>query len=149
VSGALLTEALLASLRFAAYPDAAPALRRLRAAGLRLVVVSNWDVSLHERLAETGLADLVDGALASAVERSAKPDGAIFARALEVVGVPADAAWHVGDSLEADVAGAFAAGVRPVLIARGGRPPEVPAGVPVVASLAELPRIALPSGSRR
>jgi putative hydrolase of the HAD superfamily len=149
VSGALLTEALLASLRFAAYPDAAPALRRLRAAGLRLVVVSNWDVSLHERLAETGLADLVDGALASAVERSAKPDGAIFARALEVAGVPAGAAWHVGDSLEADVAGAVAAGIRPVLIASGGRPPEVPAGVPVVASLAELPRIALPSGSRR
>jgi putative hydrolase of the HAD superfamily len=145
----LLTEALLASLRFEAYPDAAPALRRLRAAGLRLVVVSNWDASLPERLAETGLANLVDGALASAVEGSAKPDGAIFTRALEVAGVSAAAAWHVGDSVEADVAGALAAGVRPVLIARSGRAPEVPAGVPVVASLSELPRLALPSGSPR
>ena len=35
-------------------------------AGCRLVVVSNWDDSLHERLAETGLAPLVDGAVASA-----------------------------------------------------------------------------------
>jgi putative hydrolase of the HAD superfamily len=147
--GEVLTEVLLASLRFAAYPDAAPALRRLRAAGLRLVVVSNWDVSLHERLAETGLAELVDGALASAVERSAKPDGAIFARALELAGVAAADAWHVGDSVEADVAGALAAGVRPVLIARGVPPRDVPGGVPVIASLAALPRLALPSGSRR
>ena len=61
-----LTAALLDALAFSAYPDAAPALRALRAAGCALVVVSNWDVSLHERLAETGLAPLVDGAVASA-----------------------------------------------------------------------------------
>ena len=67
-------DALLASLRFYAYPDAAPALSALRAAGIRLVVVSNWDWSLHERLAETGLAPLVDGAIASAEVGSAKPD---------------------------------------------------------------------------
>ena len=66
--------ALLAALRFFAYPDAAPALRALRDAGIRLVVVSNWDWSLHERLAETGLAPLVDGAVASAEVGSAKPD---------------------------------------------------------------------------
>jgi putative hydrolase of the HAD superfamily len=46
-------EALLDALAFSAYPDAAPALRALRAAGRRLVVVSNWDSSLHERLQET------------------------------------------------------------------------------------------------
>ena len=50
--------ALLDALHFFAYPDAAPALRELRAAGLRTVVVSNWDHSLHERLHETGLAPL-------------------------------------------------------------------------------------------
>ena len=96
------------------------ALRRLRAAGLRLVVVSNWDASLHERLAETGLAGLVDGAIASAEAGSAKPDPAIFARALALARVPAEAAWHVGDSVEADVEGARAAGLRPVLISRHG-----------------------------
>src|SRR6185436_8665258 len=135
-----LTGVLLASLRFAAYPDAAPALRELRAGGLRLVVVSNWDFSLHERLEETGVAALVDGAVASAVLGHAKPDGAIFAHALALAGAAADAALHVGDSPDADVAGALAAGLRAVLVARDGRPP-VPAGVPVIDSLAELPAL--------
>ena len=62
-------------------------LRELRRRGIRLVVVSNWDVSLHERLAETGLAPLLDGAVASAELGAAKPDPAIFARGLEIAGV--------------------------------------------------------------
>jgi putative hydrolase of the HAD superfamily len=135
-----LTAALLDALAFSAFPDAAPALRALRAGGCRLVVVSNWDVSLHERLAETGLAPLVDGAVASAELGAAKPDGAIFAHALGLAGVRASDAWHVGDSLEADVEGAVAAGIRPVLIRRDGERPA-PAGVPVIRDLRELPRL--------
>jgi putative hydrolase of the HAD superfamily len=137
VSDEVLTAALLESLRFEAYPDAAPALRRLRAAGARLVVVSNWDVSLYDRLAETGLAPLLDGAIASAQAGVAKPDPRIFADALALAGVPASAALHVGDSIEADVDGARAAGIRPVLIARDGCP-DPPPGVPVIGSLSEL-----------
>ena len=86
------------------------------------MVVSNWDVSLHERLAETGLAPLVDGAVASAELGAAKPDPAIFARGLELAGAAPEEAWHVGDSPEADVEGARAAGVTPVLVARDGAP---------------------------
>jgi putative hydrolase of the HAD superfamily len=134
--GEVLVDALLAALRFVAYPDAAPALRRLRAAGIRLVVVSNWDASLHERLAETGLAPLVDGAIASAEAGAAKPDPAIFARALALAGASAADTWHVGDSPDADVAGARAAGLHPVLLVRRG---DAPAGVPVIRSLGELP----------
>jgi putative hydrolase of the HAD superfamily len=150
----VLTDALLAALRFHAYPDAAPALARLRAAGARLVVVSNWDASLHERLAETGLADLVDGALASAEVGAAKPDPRIFARALALAGVEAADAWHVGDSVAADVEGARAAGVRPVLLARDGGAgkgePIDARGATVIASLAELPPLAeYPPVSRR
>ena len=138
--GEVLTEALLDSLRFRAFPEVPGALRELRALGLRLVVVSNWDVSLHERLAQTGLAALVDGAIASAELGAAKPDPAIFRHALELAGgVPAAAALHVGDSLDADVEGARAAGLRPVFVARGGGP--VPAGVASIASLAELPAL--------
>jgi putative hydrolase of the HAD superfamily len=40
---------------------------------------------------------------------------------------------HVGDSVEADVAGARAAGLEAVLVARDGAP--APEGVRVVASL--------------
>jgi putative hydrolase of the HAD superfamily len=141
--GELLTAALLASLRFEAYPDAAPALRALRTAGVRLVVISNWDASLHERLAETGLAPLVDGALASAEVGVAKPHPAIFAAALALAGAEAGDAWHVGDSVEADVVGAQASGLAPLLVARGGAAPDgVPSGVTVVRTLAELPALA-------
>jgi putative hydrolase of the HAD superfamily len=140
VDAAALTRALLASLRFRAYPDAAPALRELRARGLRLVVVSNWDVSLYERLEETGLAALVDGAVASAELGHAKPDRAIFAHALELAGAAPEAALHAGDSVDADVAGALAAGLRAVLVARDGWA-DAPSGVPVVRSLAELPAL--------
>jgi putative hydrolase of the HAD superfamily len=133
-------DTLLAALHFRAYPDAAPALGELRALGLRLVVVSNWDASLHERLDETGLAPLVDGALASAELGHAKPDGAIFARALELAGAPAAAALHAGDSLDADVEGALAAGLRAVLVARDGAG-AAPSGVPVIRTLAELPAL--------
>jgi putative hydrolase of the HAD superfamily len=135
-----LTGALLAALRFQAYPDAAPALLALRSQGVSIVVVSNWDHSLHERLAETGLAPLVDGAVASAEIGHAKPDGAIFAHALALAGAPAAAALHAGDSPDADVGGALAAGLRAVLVARDGAA-GVRADVPVVRSLAELPAL--------
>jgi putative hydrolase of the HAD superfamily len=148
--GEVLTAALLGALRFVAYPDAAPALRRLRAAGARLVVVSNWDASLHERLAETGLAALVDGALASAEVGVAKPDPEIFALALALAGAPPADALHAGDSPDADVAGARAAGIRAVLVARGGAQPEVPPDVPVISTLEALVRLAqYPQGVRR
>ncbi len=137
-----LTAALLDAIAFSAFPDAPPALRALRAHGCALVVVSNWDVSLHERLAETGLAALVDGAVASAELGAAKPDPAIFARALELAGVGAADAWHAGDDVGADVEGALAAGIRPVLVHRDGDPPDLP-GVPVLTGLDELPELVL------
>jgi putative hydrolase of the HAD superfamily len=135
-----LTGALLAALRFRAYPDAAPALRTLRSRGMTIVVVSNWDHSLHERLAETGLAPLVDGAVASAELGHAKPDPAIFEHALGIAGAEPASALHAGDAPEEDVAGALAAGLRAVLVARDGPPPPEP-GVPVIRSLAELPAL--------
>jgi putative hydrolase of the HAD superfamily len=141
--------ALLEALRFRAYPEVPAALRALRAAGRRLVVVSNWDVSLHEALDATGLAPLVDGALSSAEAGVAKPNPAIFARALERAGGDGSAVCatgagglHAGDSVTCDVAGARAAGLRPVLVARHGTAAPVPAGVAVIRSLAELPRLA-------
>jgi putative hydrolase of the HAD superfamily len=133
--------ALLDSLRFRAYADAAAALDALRSAGVRVVAVSNWDLSLRVALAEAGLAGLLDGAVSSAEAGADKPRPAIFERALELAGkVSPDEALHVGDRVEEDVAGARAAGIRAVLLARGG---DAPAGVEAIASLAELPALAL------
>jgi putative hydrolase of the HAD superfamily len=137
-----LRDALLAALRFRPYPDVPDALRELRRAGHRLVVVSNWDVSLHDALRDSGLAPLVDGAISSAEAGAAKPDPRIFARALALAGGDGGGALHVGDSIEFDVAGAVAAGLQPVLVVRGARPPGIPHGVRVIASLAELAALA-------
>jgi len=131
-------EVLARTFEFRAYPDAAPALAALRELGIRRVVISNWDVSLHERLAETGLAPLIDGAVASAEIGSAKPAPEIFHYALGLAGgVEPGHALHVGDTPEADVEGARAAGIEPVFIARHGEQP--PPGVRSIASLAGLP----------
>jgi len=138
----VLRDALLAALRFRVYPEVPDALRALRAAGHRLVVVSNWDVSLHDALRDSGLAPLVDAAISSAEAGAAKPDPRIFARALALAGGDAAGALHVGDSVEFDVAGALAAGLEPVLVVREERPPGIPDGVAVIGSLAELPALA-------
>jgi putative hydrolase of the HAD superfamily len=129
-------EAMLGAIRFRAYPEVPDVLARLRAAGARLAVVSNWDVSLHDVLERTELRALVDAVVISAELGVAKPDPAIFRAALERLGAAADGAVHVGDSLEHDVAGARAAGLEAVLVARNGA--AAPDGVRAVRSLAEL-----------
>jgi len=131
-----LTEALLASITFTAYADVTPALRALRAGGARLVVVSNWDVSLHHVLDQLGIAPLLDGVVTSAEQGSRKPDPAIFALALDLAGVGPREAIHVGDSLDEDIRGARAAAIEPVLIRRDGSPG--PPGVRTIAALSEL-----------
>src|SRR5689334_70125 len=74
---AAAVEALMGSLRFEAFEDAAPALMDLREAGARLVVVSNWDWSLTDVLGGLGLLPLLDAVITSAEVGAQKPDAAI------------------------------------------------------------------------
>ena len=136
-----MTEALLAALHFAAFPDARPGLARIRAAGGRVIVVSNWDVSLIDVLERAGLAALTDAIVTSAAVGARKPERAIFDHALALAATTADdpRLVHVGDSVTEDVAGAQARGIRPVLVDRDGtRWGDAPAGVSVIADLAGL-----------
>ena len=83
-----LVEALLASLRFTRVRGrAARRSRRPASRGQRLVVVSNWDVSLHGVLRALELEPLLDGILTSAEAGARKPAPAIFEQALAVAGV--------------------------------------------------------------
>jgi putative hydrolase of the HAD superfamily len=132
-----LERVLLDALEFTPFADTVPALEALRARGLKLIVVSNWDVSLHEMLDRTGLRPLLDGAIASAELGVAKPDPAPFEAALALAGVSPAAAWHAGDDIEADVEGAAALGITPVLVDREGDL-EAPPGVAVVSELGGL-----------
>ena len=127
--------AMLGSLEFTAYPDVLPALGELREGGIALVVASNWDCSLPDWLAPTGILDLVDGVVTSAEVGEAKPSPRVFERALAVARVSPGEALHVGDKVDNDVQGAAAAGVRAVLLQREGDPP---AGVESIRSLSEL-----------
>jgi putative hydrolase of the HAD superfamily len=130
--------AMLGALEFRPYSDAAPALEELRRRGLALVIASNWDCSLPEWLAPFGLTGLVDAVVTSAEVGAAKPDRRLFKAALEAAGCGAAEALHVGDSPLNDVAGARAAGIRAVLIAREG---VSGAAGEAIGSLGELPAL--------
>ena len=137
-------EAMLAALRFRAFPDALPLVRTLRERGVRVVAASNWDASLPEALERTGLAPYLDGAVSSAVVGTAKPDPAVFRAALGAARCEADEAFHVGDSMQGDVDGARAAGIRVALLDRHGALPDPPSGVSKLSSLDEVPSVIWP-----
>jgi putative hydrolase of the HAD superfamily len=102
--------------------DTHSALARLRAAGLRLGVVSNSDGRVEVALEAAGLLQYFDVVLDSAVVGVEKPDPAIFRAALDALGVRPEEALFVGDLYEVDVVGARAAGMTAVLLRtdRGG-----------------------------
>lgn len=103
--------AFLESLVFEEVAGAGDACRLLRAAGLRLALVSNWDVGLHEHVERLGLGELLDTIVTSAEAGAPKPAPAVFELALARLGVEPHLAAHVGDA-PADAVGARAAGMR-------------------------------------
>jgi HAD superfamily hydrolase (TIGR01509 family) len=89
-------------------------LEALRARGLKLGLVSNaFDppALLHRDLDQLGIAERIDVAVFSSEVGRRKPDPAIFERALETLGVEAERALFVGDSLAADIGGPAALGM--------------------------------------
>jgi REG-2-like HAD superfamily hydrolase len=122
------------------FPDTIPALTALRDRGLVIGAVSNWIWQLPELLHSLNLVSQFDFVAASARVGFEKPQPEIFQHALREAGVRPEEALHVGDHLDADVAGAQAVGLAAVLIDRRERfgPSNMPAGVPLIRSLAEL-----------
>jgi HAD superfamily hydrolase (TIGR01509 family) len=102
--------------------DTRASLARLRAAGLRLGVVSNSDGRVEAALEAAGLREYFDVVLDSALVGVEKPDPAIFLAALEALGVRPDEALYVGDLYEVDIVGARAAGMEAVLLCRDESP---------------------------
>jgi putative hydrolase of the HAD superfamily len=98
------------ALEFEPLPGAVEAVAQLARLGLRLAVVSNWDVELVGYLEQLGLADHFVTVVTSAETGAPKPDPRIFELALERLRARPDRALHVGDS-PADEEGARAAGM--------------------------------------
>jgi putative hydrolase of the HAD superfamily len=95
---------------------------------------------LPELLHSLELVSHFDFIAASARIGFEKPHPQIFRYALEQAGVEPGEVVHVGDHLDADVAGAHSVGISPVLIDRRERfsPDDLPPGVPLIRSLLEL-----------
>ena len=133
-----LAELFMVTSHWHVFPDVYEAIEGLQRRGLRLGVISNWSWQLPELLHALDLVQHFDVLAVSARIGVDKPHPMIFEHALRLAGVSPDEAIHVGDNLEADVAGAHATGLSAVLIDRAGRVREAPAGVPVIGSLADL-----------
>jgi putative hydrolase of the HAD superfamily len=111
------------SENFELFEDALPVLEELRAANLRIGLVSNGIRDLNEFVVHHRLD--VDAAVGSRAHGRVKPHPTIFQAALELLGVVPEESVMVGDSLQEDVEGARALGMRAILIDRVDRHPEV------------------------
>ena len=109
---------------FELFEDALPVLGELRAQGLKLGLVSNTGRNLDEFVAHHRLD--VDAAIGSGAFGRTKPHPTIFQAVLERLEVEPGEAAMVGDSLEDDIEGARAAGIRRAfLLDRENRHPEL------------------------
>jgi putative hydrolase of the HAD superfamily len=104
---------------FELYEDALPVLDAVRERGLRVGLLSNSARDLGAFVAHHCLT--VDAVLTSGVHGKTKPHETIFRRMLELLDVPACDALMVGDTVEDDVEGALAVGMRAVLVDRERR----------------------------
>jgi REG-2-like HAD superfamily hydrolase len=135
-----LSELFMLTANWHVFPDVEPALDALRARGLVIGAVSNWVWQLPELLHALELVSHFDFIAASARVGFEKPHPEIFRWALEQARVEPGEAIHVGDHLDADVAGARGVGIEAVLIDRRDRftPADLLDGTPLIRSLAEL-----------
>ena len=111
------------SANFELFEDALPVLEELRGAGLRIGLVSNGIRDLTEFVAHHRLD--VDAIVDSRTHGRVKPHPTIFQAALELLAVDAADSVMVGDSLDEDVEGARALGMRAILVDREDRHPDV------------------------
>ena len=121
------------------FEDVVPALDRLRAAGLKLGVVSNFEEWLEQLLEELGVSEYFVVRVISGLEGLEKPDPRIFEIAMDRAGVVPEASVYVGDNPEFDVDPTAALGMFPVLIDRRERFPD--ALVTRITSLHDLPAV--------
>jgi len=115
---------------------AAETLRTLKALGLKIALVSNYDSRLHRVVAELGLRPFFDAVIVSSEAGWAKPSPRIYAAALAALAVEPGEALMVGDRPKEDAAGATAAGLQALLYDPHGRAP----GPGSIRDLRQVPR---------
>jgi len=104
------------------YPEAVQALQALKDKGLKLAIVSNTQKgAVEDVLAKHDLAKYFDAVVLSYKHHALKQHGDLYNIALKELGVSKDDAIVVGDSVETDLEGAKAAGIKGILVDRKGR----------------------------
>jgi putative hydrolase of the HAD superfamily len=122
------------------FDDVRPVLKSIKEKGCRMAVISNFDSRLAGLLVELGVNDLFDGVFVSSRMGAAKPDPAIFERAILALSPTLNHALHIGDSWSDDVEGALAAGIQAVwLDRRGDKADPVDTRVTRIPTLFDLP----------
>ena len=109
------------------FPDTRPALRRTRAAGVRLMIVSNTDRDIMEHTLRQLEVPFDDVQVAEDVG-AYKPSDEVFRRALERIGEPPERVLHVAFGFKYDIGPATRAGMQTAWINRHQEPP--PGGAP-------------------
>ncbi|PVX23403.1 MAG: hypothetical protein CW691_10685 [Candidatus Bathyarchaeum sp.] len=118
------------------YPDAESTLSGLKAKGLKIGLVSNgFKQDLDRVLGELDLKKWFDAIVCIDSCNCAKPDKRIFLYALDQLGIQANEAIFVGDSVLYDYEGAVKVGIKPYLIDRENKPQS---RYDTIASLSEL-----------
>ncbi len=107
-------------ISFNPYPESEAVMETLRAMGLPLYAVSNWDIELVKVLEDLGWTGYFDGVVASAVLGVEKPEAELFEEALRVSGADRNRVVHVGNDPLTDVQGASEAGLDTVFVDRRG-----------------------------
>lgn len=102
------------------YDDAVPFLKQLRLLGIKIALVSNCPDNTRTLLTDLNLIQLADEVILSCEVGFAKPSPEIYATALAALGIPPEESVMVDDLVEY-CAGAEAAGVKAIQIARSGQ----------------------------
>ena len=97
-------------------PGAEDCLARLKDAGFRIAICSNWGWDLKADLRPAGLAGHIDTYVSSAEAGFRKPHPRIYQAALEASQSCAENAVFVGDNLRTDILGPENAGIRPIFL---------------------------------
>ncbi|MFJ1601514.1 HAD family hydrolase [Streptomyces sp. NPDC088261] len=126
-------------------PEVLEGLARLREAGWTIGVITNGAGDIQRaKLAETGLARLVDGVAVSGDLEIRKPDLKLFQLAASRCGVSlADGGWMVGDNPAGDIGGGYQAGLRTIWLRGRPWPDGLPAAYHVVDDVTDAITILL------
>lgn len=103
------------------FSDVSTTLQRLSRDCRMAVITNGMGLAQREKIAHLGLSEYFEVIVASAEVGHGKPARPVFDAALRSMGVAADGAFMIGDSLEGDVRGAQAAGITSVWLNRRGQ----------------------------